>query len=204
MRWRLVVMTLIGLLVTACARTPIPQVSNDDHLTQLYVNKALGFRLLLPGYWTLAVDRQDFTVALQLRPDQEPVLQAYDAGSKLGLVIVIQQGPVAEIEAFMQRLQAVSTERLDDHLMRLPETDFRQLALRRKVVNGYEAAEWIYTVTDTSEGVPIDTAVSVFVLNVREHYVYLTFSTPTAQYATAKPIIESVVQTFKPSGEARK
>jgi hypothetical protein len=133
---------------------------------------------------------QEFTIPIPLRPDQEQVLEAYDPTSQLGLVAVVQQGPLAEIPDLVQRMQRVSEERLATQLQRPDATNFRQISLRQIVVNGHATAEWIYTATDATGGQPVDITVSYYIVKVGENYVYLTFSVPAAQYAGTRPAIE--------------
>ncbi len=202
MRPRLALVTLVGLLCAACASTPTRQVEDDDRTGHIYFNNTLGFRLTIPRHWTLVTRRQSFTVPLQLRFDQEQVLEAHNPDAELGLVIVIQHGPVAAIQALVQSMQSVSVNRLGEPFIGPSTTDVRQLSVRPIVVNGLKAAKWIYTAKDTTGGVPIDTTVSFFILIVKEHYVYLTFATPTARYVTAKPTIEAILRTFTPPPKA--
>jgi hypothetical protein len=75
-------------------------------------------------------------------------------------------------------------------------TDVQQLSVRTTLVNGYEAAEWIYSATDMTGGQPIKVTVSFFILKVNERYVYLTFSVPSSRYATTQPAMTSILQTF--------
>jgi hypothetical protein len=165
----------------------------------VYVNDAVGFQILLPPHWFVATTQQNFTVPLALRADQEQVLEAYDPATRLGLVVVVQQGPVLDIAALVQHMQAASEAELAQRLSSPQATAVQQRAVRHIVVNGYDAAEWLYTATDTTAGVPVEVTVSMYILQVGEHYVYLTFSTPTAQEATSQPAIDGVLYTFGPS-----
>jgi hypothetical protein len=191
-----VLAALVGWLCVACASIPSRDVGYYSRTDHVYYNNALGFRLTLPPPWSIRTSPGDFTVPLQLRPDQEQVLEAHNSGANLGLVIVVQQGPLVEIADLVQKMQAASAERLAHQLARPDATDFRQLSVRQIMVNGRETAEWIYAVKDTTGGQPFDITVSYYITKVGEHYVYLTFSVPSAQYAGVKPSIESVLYTF--------
>jgi hypothetical protein len=193
---RLLLVVLIGWLCVACTSTPSRFAGHYNRADHIYYNHTAGFRLVLPPPWAIRTMPQDFTIPVRLRPDQEQALEAYDPASKLGLVVVVQQGPLAEIPALVQQMQTVSQERLATQFQRPDATDFRQLSLRKIVVNGRETAEWIYTATDTTGGQPIDITVSYYIVKVRENYVYLTFSIPAAQYAATRPTIESILYTF--------
>ena len=182
---------LVSWLCAACARTGY--YSRAD---AVYSNSALGFSLTLPTPWLVHTSPEDFRVPLQLRPDQERVLEAHNPPAQLGLVIVVQQGPLAGIAALVQKMQATSEEDLAKQLARSDVTDFRQLSVRQIMVNGRETAEWVYTVKDSTGGYPLEVTVSYYITKVAEHYVYLTFAVPSAQYTGAKFTIESTLATL--------
>jgi hypothetical protein len=189
-----VLAVLVGVLLTACTPTRFTrQYEPADHL---YTNEAVGFHLTIPPRWVVSTQRQDFTVPLQLRPDQEQVLEAYDPASKLGLVIVVQQGPLLAIEALVRRMQAVPADQVAQQLRTPYATDFRQLAIRTLIVKGREVAEWIYTVRDTTGGNSVDITVSSYIAKARERYVYLTFAIPSVQYTAVRPVITSLLHTL--------
>ncbi len=187
---------LVGLLLTACAPQPRYPGRYDRH-DRVYTNESLGFRLTFPEEWAVTTSRQLFTVPLDLRPDQERVLEAYDPVSHLGVVVVIQHGPVAEIAQLVQRMQAMPVEQAGERLVGPHTTDVQQLSLRRITVQGQDVAEWVYTATETIGAVAVYTTVSFFMLKIQDHYVYLTFASPEAQYAATKPTIEAIVQTLR-------
>lgn len=191
----LVLAIVVSVWCAACVRTSGRYTGHYDRVQHIYTVKSVGLRLTLLPTWLIRTQQQQFTVPLALRPDQEQVLEAYDASAKLGLVVVVQPGPVAEIAELVQRMQAVSEAHLHDQMAGAPATAVRQLSLEKISLNDHDAAAWIYTATDTTGGLPIDTTVSFYILKVREHYVYLTFSTPAAAYESAKPTIESVLRT---------
>jgi hypothetical protein len=169
-----------------------------NRASYVYANPVAGFRLVLPPPWTLRTDPQTFTVPTQLRPDQEQVLEAYHPASRLGLIVVVQQGPVLEIADLVEQMQATAEEQLTMHLRRPDATAFHQLSIRKIVLNGREIAEWIYTVTDATGTQPVDMTVSYYIAKVREQYVYFTFSIPAAQYPETRSSIESTLATFVP------
>jgi hypothetical protein len=192
---------LVGtLLCTAC--TPTRFAGQYERTDYVYTNEAAGFRLTIPPPWLVYTQHQDFTVPLQLRPDQEQVLEAYEPAAKLGVVIVVQQGPLLAIDELVRRMQAVPEGRVTQHLRTPYATDFRQLALRTLIVKGRHVAEWIYTVRDTTAGSPVDITVSSYIVKVGERYVYLTFSVPAAQYGAAKPVITSLLNTLTLTSDA--
>ena len=191
----LVLAIVLSVWCAACVRTSGRYAGHYDRAQHIYTLKTIGLRLTLPPSWLIRTKRHQFTVPLVLRPDQEQVLEAYDASAKLGLVIVVQPGPVAAIAELVQRMQAMPETHLHDHMADASATSVRQLSLEKISVNKHDAAAWIYTATDTTGGRPVDTTVSFYILKVREHYVYLTFSTPAAAYESAKPTIESVLRT---------
>jgi hypothetical protein len=192
----LVLLGLVGLLLTACApKTRYP--GRYDRHDRVYTNASLGFRLTFPEAWAVTTSRQFFTVPLDLRPDQERVLEAYDPVSHLGVVIVIQDGPVAEIAQLVQRMQAMPIAQAGKRLIGPHATDVRQHSLRRITIQGQEVAEWVYTAKDTTDAGAVNMTVSYFILKLRDHYVYLAFAAPEAQYAATKPTIEAIVQTFR-------
>lgn len=138
----------------------------------------------------------DFALPLQLQPDQEQVLEAYNPTVELGLVLVVQEGPLIEIADFVQKMQEIPAERLGEQLAAANSTNVQSLSLRTTRVHGVEAAEWIYTATDTTGGIPVHMTVSFFILKVGERYVYITFSVPSTQYTLAKPLIDATLRTF--------
>ena len=188
MRSVVVLAVLVGWIGTACVGTSTRYAGYYDRTRHVYVNDALGFQLLFPGGWFVATAPQDFTVPLALRADQVQVLEAYDAVMSVGLVIVIQQGPLLDIDALVQRMQAVPADQVAQRLAS-PQA-------RKTIVNGYEAAEWVYTATDATASIPVDVTVSTYILKVSEHYVYLTFSIPTAVDATSRSAIDAILYTF--------
>jgi hypothetical protein len=192
---RLIVLgLLVGGLCAACAHTGAYR-----HADAVYTNSTLGFRLTLPPPWVVHTRPEDFRIPLQLRPDQERVVEAYHPPAQLGLVIVVQQGPLADIAALVKKMQAASAADLAKHLTRSDVTDFRQLLVQKILVNGRETAEWVYTVTDRTGGTPVEVTVSYYITKVAEQYVYLTFTVPSAQYAVARHTIESTLATFSVS-----
>jgi len=199
MRSVVVLAVLVGWLCTACVGTSTRPAGYYDRTRHLYVNDALGFQLLFPGGWFVATAPQDFTVPLALRADQGQVLEAYDAATSVGLVIVIQQGPLLGIDALVQRLQAVPADQITQRLANPQATDVQQHLVRKIIVNGYEAAEWVYTATDATAGTPVDVTVSTYILKVSEHYVYLAFSVPTAAATASRAAIDAILYTFSRS-----
>lgn len=188
---------LSGLLV-ACAGSPVRYPGYYDRTDHVYSNEVVGFYLTIPHHWAVMTKHRDFTVPVNLRPDQEQVLEAYDAAAKLGLVIVVQQGPLAEIAELVRRMQAVSEDQLARRLQSPNVMDVRQTAIRETVVNGHAAVEWIYTAMDITAGQSVDVTVISYIFKVGERYVYLTFSVPAAQSATAQSTIWSILNTFTP------
>jgi hypothetical protein len=142
----------------------------------------------------------DFAVPLQLQPDQEQVLEAYNPTVELGLVLVIQEGPLIEIADLVQKMQAIPAERLGEQLAVANTNNVQSLSLRTTTVNGVAAAEWIYTATDATGGIPVNMTVSFFILKVGERYVYITFSVPSTRYTLAKPLIDATLHTFTLTG----
>jgi hypothetical protein len=195
--WALAV--LVGWACTACVSIPTRYPGHYDYSRQVYVNDTVGFQLLLPRPWLVATAPQNFTVPLALRADQEQVLEAYDPTAQLGLVIVVQQGPLLDIAPLVRRMQAVPEDQVAQQVGSSPAANVRQRAIRHIVVNGYDAAEWIYTATDTTAGLAVDITVHTYILKVGEQYVYLTFSVPTAQETTSQPAIDAILYTFGPS-----
>jgi hypothetical protein len=147
----------------------------------------------------VATAPQDFTVPLALRADQVQVLEAYDAVTSVGLVIVIQQGPLLDIDTLVQRMQAVPADQVAPRLASPQATDVQQHVIRKILVNGYEAAEWVYTATDATAGTPVDVTVSTYILKVSAHYVYLAFSVPTAADTASRAAIDAILYTFSRS-----
>jgi hypothetical protein len=191
---------LVGWLCVACASTPGRFAGHYNPANQIYTNQAAGFRLMLPQTWVVRTAPHNFTVPILLRPDQNKVLEAYDAASKLGLVVVVQQGPLADIATLVQKMQTVPEERLTQQLSRSDASDFRQLSVRQIVVHGRDTAEWVYTATDPTGGQPVEMTVSNYIVKVRENYVYLTFSIPAAQYPGARSTIDAVLSTLDTFG----
>jgi hypothetical protein len=185
----------LGLLVSglraACAST-----GYYSRVDSVYSNSALGFHLTLPPPWVVYTSPEEFRVPLQLRPNQEWVLEAHHPPTQLGLVLVVQQGSLADIATLVKKMQATSDENLAKQLARADGMDFRQLAVRQIMVNGRATAEWVYTVTDRTGGSPLEVTVSYYITKVAEQYVYLTFSVPSAQYPGARRTIESTLATF--------
>jgi hypothetical protein len=108
----------------------------------------------------------------------------------------LQDGPLLDIATLVQKMRAMPDERVSKQLTAAHVTDVQQLSVRTTLVNGYEAAEWIYSATDMTGGQPIKVTVSFFILKVNERYVYLTFSVPSSRYATTQPAMTSILQTF--------
>jgi hypothetical protein len=196
MRPVFILAVLVGWVCTACVSTPIRYAGHYDYTRHVYVNDEVGFQLILSPRWSVATTPGSFTVPLALRPDQEQVLEAYDLIMRLGLVIVIQQGPLLPIAELVQRMQAMPEAQVSQTLSNPQATDVRQQTIRRIDVNGHDTAEWIYTATDTTSGIPVDMTVSTYILKVGEQYVYVTFSIPTAQHDTARSVIDAVLYTF--------
>ena len=194
---RLRLPALITLLCTACAHTPLHYAGYYDQARNIYSNPAAGFQLTLPPHWVTSATPQAFTVPQHLRPDQEQVLEAYDPQSQLGLAIVVQQGPVADIETLVQRMQAVPEAPLTAYLASPTTTGFQQLGVRQTVINTHAAAEWLYTTQDTTGGQPLDITVHTYIFNIAGNYVHIAFSVPAPQYDSMYPTIEQVVQTFQ-------
>jgi hypothetical protein len=183
-------------MCTACVSTPTRYAGHYDYTRHVYVNNKVGFQLILSPRWSVATAPGNFTVPLALRSDQEQVLEAYDLVTRLGLVIIIQQGPLLPIDELVQRMQALPEAQVSQHLSNPQATDVRQHTIRRIDVNGYDTAEWIYIATDTTAGLSVDMTVSTYILKINEQYVYLTFSIPTSQDATARPAIDAVLYSF--------
>jgi hypothetical protein len=196
MRRVVILAVLAGWACTACVSTPTRYTGHYDRARYVYVNDKVGFQLTFSPRWFVATVPGNFSVPLALRPDQEQVLEAYDPLTRLGLVIIIQQGPLLAIDELVQRMQALQEAQGSQNLSNPQATDVQQQTIRRIDVNGYDTAEWIYTATDTTAGLPVDMTVSTYILKVGEQYVYLTFSIPTAQDAAARPAIEAILQTF--------
>jgi hypothetical protein len=187
---------LVGWGCTACVNTSSRYAGHYDSSRHVYVNAAVGFQLFLPRRWLVATEPQDFTVPVALRTDQAQVLEAYDSTTPLGLVVVIQRGPLLDIDLLLQRMAAVPEAEVSQRLASPQATNVQQHTLRHLLVNGYDAAEWIYTATDTTAGVPLDITVSTYILKVSEHYVYLTFSVPTTADASSRSTINAILSTF--------
>ncbi len=194
---RLVIAAFITLLCAACISTPLRYAGYYDRARNVYWNPTAGFQLTLPPHWVTYAIPQAFTVPQRLRPDQEQVLEAYDPNSQLGLVIVVQQGPVADVDTLVQRMQAVPEAPLTAYLASPTTTGFRQLGVRKIVINTHEAAEWLYATQDTTGGQPLDITVHTYIFNVAGNYVHIAFSVPSPQYDSMNPTIEQVVQTFQ-------
>jgi hypothetical protein len=198
----IVLAALMGWVCGACAATPVRFPGRYDGATHVYVNEAAGFRLALPQHWAVITTPQGFTVQHALRPDQEKVLEAYDARSGLGLVIVVQQGPLIDIADFVRRMQRVPEEHLRRDLQSPQATDVRQYTIRQIRVDGYEAAEWTYAALDTTAGQPEDVTVSSYIVQVKWNYVYVTFAVPSDLYQDARGTMASILSTFGPAKEA--
>jgi hypothetical protein len=193
---RILFVALMVWLCTACASTSRRFVGSYDRLNGLYTNETVGFYLTIPERWAIYTD-SEFAVPLQLRADQERVLEAYDPVSQLGLVVVVQEGPLLDIAELVRRMRAVPEARLTDELTVVHAANVRQLSLRTTLINGHEAAEWIYTATDMTGVQPVNVTMSFFIFKVDERYVYLTFSVPSTRYAAAQPTRTSILQTFQ-------
>lgn len=189
----LAVIVCIGC--AACAGTSVRDAGHYDRTQYVYTNERAGLRLTLPPPWLVRTERRRFTVPLALRPDQEQVLEAYHTPADLGLVIVVQTGPVVEIDELLQRMQTAPEARLHGQLPGASARDVRQRFLGKVSIGGRDAAAWIYTATDAAAGQPVDMTVSFYILKIREHYVYLTFSTPAEIYENARPVVDSVLRT---------
>ncbi len=196
MRPVFILAVLVGWVCTACVSTSTQYAGYYNRTQHVYVNDKVGFQLTLPPRWFVVTTPGKFSVPLALRPDQEQVLEAYEPITRLGLVIIIQQGPLLTIDELVQRMQALPEAQVSQNLSNPQTTDVQQQTIRRIDVNGYDTAEWIYTATDTTAGLSIDMTVSTYILKVSEQYVYLTFSIPTAQDATARPAIDAILSTF--------
>jgi hypothetical protein len=199
---RIVFAALVTWLCTACTSASRHFVGHYDRINDLYTNETVGFSLAIPEPWAIYIDSRDFALPLQLQPDQEQVLEAYDPASHLGLVVVVQEGPLLDIAELVQMMQAVPEAHLAEQLTAPHATNVQQLSIRSTLINGYEAAEWIYTATDTTGGYPLKVTVSFFIFKVGERYVYITFSIPSAQYAAAQPTMMSILKTFAPTAAA--
>jgi hypothetical protein len=105
MRKRIVFAALVAWLCTACASTSRHVGGHYDRVNDLYTNKTAGFSLAIPERWAIYTDSADFALPLQLQPDQEQVLEAYDPVSQLGLVVVIQDGPLLDIATLVQKMR---------------------------------------------------------------------------------------------------
>ena len=199
MKSLVVLAALVGWLCTACVGTSTRYAGSYDRTRHLYVNDALGFQLLFPGGWFVATAPQNFTVPLSLRADQVQVLEAYDGATSVGLVIVIQQGPLLDIDALVQRMQAVPADQVAQRLASPQASDVQQQMVRKIIVNGYEAAEWVYTAMDGTASLPLEVTVRTYILKVSEHYVYLVFSVPTAADTASRAAIDAILYTFSRS-----
>lgn len=193
---RIVFAVLVAWLCTACASTSRHFGGYYDRVNDLYTNETVGFSLAIPEYWTIYTDSDDFAMPLQLQPDQRQILEAYDPVSQLGLVVVVQDGPLLDIAALVRKMRAVPAEQVADQLTAPHATDVQQLSVRTTLINGYEAAEWVYTATDTTGGQPLNMTMSFFIFKVGERYVYITFSIPSAQYTAAQTTMASILKTF--------
>jgi hypothetical protein len=187
---------LMSWLCVSCAITPLRFAGDYNPANYIYSNGAVGFRLILPPLWTVRTTPDGFTVPVLLRTDQEKVLEAYEPASQLGLVIVVQQGPLLEIPDLVQKMRRPTEERLAQQLQRPDAVGFRQLAVQEILLNGHPTAEWIYTVTDMTGSQPAEVTVSNYIIKVRENYVYITFATPAVQYTDARPTLDAVLNTF--------
>lgn len=187
---------VIGWLCSACATTPMRFPGRYERATQVYVNQMAGFRLALPPPWIVLTTPQGFMLQHDLRPDQEKVLEAYDVRSRLGLVIVVQQGPVIDIADFVRQMRQMPEERWRHALQSPRVTEVRQSIVRQLRVNAFEAAEWTYTAVDTTAGQPTDMTVKAYIVHVGEHYVYLTFAVPSDLYQEARETMATVLATL--------
>jgi hypothetical protein len=178
---RILFVALMVWLCTACASTSRRFVGSYDRLNGLYTNETVGFYLTIPERWAIYTD-SEFAVPLQLRADQERVLEAYDPVSQLGLVVVVQEGPLLDIAELVRRMRAVPEARLTDELTVVHAANVRQLSLRATDMTGVQ---------------PVNVTMSFFIFKVDERYVYLTFSVPSTRYAAAQPTRTSILQTFQ-------
>ncbi|MCZ6876094.1 MAG: hypothetical protein O7G88_21620 [bacterium] len=192
-----VLAVLVVSLCVACATVPMRFSGAYDRLNRVYVNDAIGFRLVFPPYWAVAVKPRYFTVPVRLRADQEQVLEAYDQASRLGLVMVVQEGPLLEIAELVQRMQAMPETHVNEHLRR-PQAAGVQQSIGKIIINGQAVAEWIYTATDTTGGVAVEVTVKSYIYKLGEYYVYLTFSITAAQETVAQPAIKAILDAFQP------
>jgi hypothetical protein len=118
------------------------------------------------------------------------------------LVVVVQEGPLFEIDELVRRMQAMPPAHVNEHLRR-PQAVGVQRTIRKIVINGRAVAEWIYTATDTTGGQPVELTVSSYIYKLDGYYVYLTFSIPVAQEAIVQPTIESIVDSLQPVAPKR-
>lgn len=183
-------------LCVACATVPMRFPGTYDRSSHVYVNETIGFRLVFPPYWVVAAKPRHFTVPVYLRADQEQVLEAYDQASWLGLVVVVQEGPLLDIAELVQRMQAMPEASVNAHLRR-PQAAGVQQSIRKVIINGQAAAEWIYTATDVTDRQPVEMTVTSYIYKLGEYYVYLTFSITAAQQTVAQPAIKAILDSFQ-------
>jgi hypothetical protein len=190
---------IVSLGCAACARLSVREAGYYDRTRYEYRNDQAGLRMTLPPPWLVRTKQDRFTVPLALRPDQEQILEAYHDAANLGLVVVVQTGPVAEIPELLQRMQAIPETRRHDQRPEVSTQDIQERFLGKVSINGRDAVAWIYTVAETADGQSTATTVIFYILKIQEHYVYLTFSTPAETYVDAQPVVESVLRTVTPS-----
>lgn len=191
----LALVIIISMACGACAAPSVRDAGRYNRTAFVYRNDRAGLHLVLPPPWLVRTEPDRFTVPLVLRPDQEQLLEAYHDAAHLGLVVVVQTGPVAETTELLQRMQTVPKSQWHSRLSGMSAKDMRQRFLGIVRINGNDALAWIYTVTDTAGGQSIAMTVSFYILKIQSHYVYLTFSTPAETYPTAQPVIELVLHT---------
>ena len=187
---------LVSMGCAACAATSVRDAGRYDHTRYVYHNDQAGLRLTLPPPWLVRTEQDRFTVPLVLRPDQEQILEAYHDTAHLGLVAVVQTGPVAATAELLQRMQAVPETQRHRWLSNASVRDLQERFLGKVNINGHDAVAWIYTATDIAGGQPTAITVSFYILKIQGHYVYLTFSTPAEAYAKAQPVMASILHTM--------
>lgn len=187
---------LLSLLCAACVTTSPRLLERRSDTAYVYDNRTAGVRLVLPPQWTIRTAPQEFTVPLQLRPDQEQLLEAYSLMENLGLVVVLQYGPLVEIPVLVQRMQSASQEPGATPLSQQVAASIRQQTLRTVSINGHEVAEWIYTAMDGSGDQPVETTVCYYIAKVGANYAYITFAVPAEQYPAVQPTIDAILRSF--------
>lgn len=196
---------ILAVLVVACCvacAKPVRFPGAYDRHNRVYVNDTIGFRLLFPRHWAVTADSWHFTVPVFLRDDQEQLLEAYDLASRLGLVVVAQEGPLLEIDELVRRMQAMPLAQVNEHLRR-PQAVGVQQTVQKLVINGRSVAEWVYTATDTTGWQPVELTIYSYIYKLGSYYVYLTFSIPVAQEANVQPTIKSIVDSLQPVAPKR-